>query len=96
MVTASSALAATLPQKHLGTVLRPSVWADLWLPYGAKPMWLAIQAIQSLQSHWCWHTARRPIRSGGSMPNPVPGSPAVANRYAKHLSTENGSWFLSR
>ena len=70
-VTASFALAASPPQKHLGTVLRPSDWADRWLPQrGSKPMWLAIRAIQFLQMVWRWHTARRPIRSGGSKPNP--------------------------
>ena len=51
MVTASSALAATLPQKHLGTVLRPMGYTDLWLPQcGSKPLWLTIRAIHCLQN----------------------------------------------
>ena len=58
---ASFALAAWPPQKHLGTVLRPIDWADLWLPVrGSKPVWLAMRAIQLLQIPWRWHTARPP------------------------------------
>lgn len=96
MVTASPALAALPPQKHLGTVLCPIVRADLWLPQrGAKPWWLTIRAIHFLQNAVCWQSARRPIRSGGSKPNPNGWLAGRCQLYAKHLSTENSSLFLS-
>jgi len=48
--TAVPALAALLPQKHLGSVLRPMVRADRWLPAGgSRPVWLAIRATHPLQ-----------------------------------------------
>ena len=48
--TAVAALAALLPQKHLGSVLRPMVRADRWLPAGgSRPVWLAIRATHLLQ-----------------------------------------------
>jgi hypothetical protein len=48
--TAVPTLAALLPQKHLGTVLRPRLCADRWLPAGgARPVWLAIRATHLLQ-----------------------------------------------
>lgn len=48
--TAVPALAALLPQKHLGTVLRPMVRADRWLPAGgSRPVWFAIRATHLLQ-----------------------------------------------
>ena len=94
-VTACSALAAALPQKHLGTVLRPIVWADQWLPLrGSKPMWLAIRAIHLLQ------VSEVGIRRGVQSDQVVhaqtrDGLAGRSLRYAKHLSTQNGVCVLS-
>jgi hypothetical protein len=43
-------LAASLPRKHLSTVLYPIVCSDLWLPIGANPFWFTTRAIHFSQT----------------------------------------------
>jgi len=80
VVLHSSALAAALPQKHLGTVLRPNDQADLWLLLAQRQTRVARNPgdsfLQTLNNG-----RRHGVQSGlvAHAPTPTSGSPAVAN-----------------
>lgn len=85
-----------LPQKHLGTALRPIVGQICgYQVIGSKPMWLASRTIHSLQNALTILNVMAsklcPIRPNGFYSNPMSGSQIVANSYVKQRSTANTS-----